>query len=185
MKNRFMGISSARPLSFRSCTHTHNTLRQPWPTRRTMVADSPSVFRPFLQEFFVKASDPLFTCTLKLDVLTALVTKENCATILGELQTYVLHRDKSFVCAAVRAVGRVADARPDAADQCLHVSTFSWSPKELEKWISAAMLRSFFLPAADIDFHLCGGSYPSCLFHLLCMTILLFTTSKLLHVQAS
>lgn len=87
-----------------------------------MVADSPSVFRPFLQEFFVKAADPLFTCTLKLDVLTALVTKDNCATILGELQTYVLHRDKSFVCAAVRAVGRVADARPEAADQCLHVS---------------------------------------------------------------
>ncbi|CAM9094981.1 unnamed protein product, partial [Ectocarpus fasciculatus] len=87
---------------------------------RTMVADSPSVFRPFLQEFFVKAADPLFTCTLKLDVLTALVTKDNCAKILGELQTYVLHRDKSFVCAAVRAVGRVADARPEAADQCLH-----------------------------------------------------------------
>lgn len=85
------------------------------------MADSPSVFRPFLQEFFVKASDPLFTCTLKLDVLTALVTKDNCATILGELQTYVLHRDKSFVCAAVRAVGRVADLRPEAADQCLHV----------------------------------------------------------------
>lgn len=94
------------------------------PTRRTMVADSPSVFRPFLQEFFVKASDPLFTCTLKLDVLTALVTKDNCATILGELQTYVLHRDKSFVCAAVRAVGRVADSRPEAADQCLHVRMY-------------------------------------------------------------
>lgn len=91
------------------------------------MADSPSVFRPFLQEFFVKASDPLFTCTLKLDVLTALVTKDNCATILGELQTYVLHRDKSFVCAAVRAVGRVADSRPEAADQCLHVRIcFGW-----------------------------------------------------------
>lgn len=87
-----------------------------------MVVESGSVFRPFLQEFFVKASDPLFTCTLKLDVLTALVTEDNCATILGELQTYVLHRDKSFVCAAVRAVGRVADARPEAADQCLNVS---------------------------------------------------------------
>ncbi|CAM9328022.1 unnamed protein product, partial [Laminaria digitata] len=86
---------------------------------RTMVTHSPSIFRPFLQEFFVKASDPLFTCTIKLDVLTALATKENCATILGELQTYVLHRDKSFVCAAVRAVGRIADARPEAADQCL------------------------------------------------------------------
>ena len=86
-----------------------------------MVTHSPSDFRPFLQEFFVKASDPLFTCTIKLDVLTALATKENCATILGELQTYVLHRDKSFVCAAVRAVGRIADARPEAADQCLQV----------------------------------------------------------------
>lgn len=100
---------------------THETPVDAYPNRRTMVADSPSVFRPFLQEFFVKASDPLFTCTLKLDVLTALVTKDNCATILGELQTYVLHRDKSFVCAAVRAVGRVAHARPEAADQCLHV----------------------------------------------------------------
>lgn len=96
-----------------------------FPRNRTMVADSPSIFLPFLQEFFVKASDPLFTCTLKLDVLTALATKDNCATILGELQTYVLHRDKSFVCAAVRAVGRVADARPETADQCLHVRVLS------------------------------------------------------------
>lgn len=79
------------------------------------------MFRPFLQEFFVKASDPLFTSTLKLDVLTQLATKDNCSTILGELQTYVLHRDKSFVCAAVRAVGRVADARPEVAEQCLQV----------------------------------------------------------------
>lgn len=86
-----------------------------------MVAENPSIFRPFLQEFFVKASDPLFTCNIKLDVLTALATKDNCSTILGELQTYVLHRDKSFVCAAVRAVGRVADARPEVADQCLQV----------------------------------------------------------------
>lgn len=86
-----------------------------------MASESPSIFRPFLQEFFVKASDPLFTCTLKLDVLTQLATKDNCGTILGELQTYVLHRDKSFVCAAVRAVGRVADARPEVAEQCLQV----------------------------------------------------------------
>lgn len=88
---------------------------------RTMASESPSIFRPFLQEFFVKASDPLFTCTLKLEVLTQLATKDNCGTILGELQTYVLHRDKSFVCAAVRAVGRVADARPEVAEQCLQV----------------------------------------------------------------
>ena len=87
-----------------------------------MARDNPSIFRPFLHEFFIKAADPFFTCTLKLDVLAALVTKDNCATILGELQTYVLHRDKSFVCAAVRAVGRVADAQPEVAEQCLQVS---------------------------------------------------------------
>lgn len=116
---------SSRVFAFH-CSFVHTkTYVSAYPTRRTMVADSPSVFRPFLQEFFVKASDPLFTCTLKLDVLTALVTKDNCATILGELQTYVLHRDKSFVCAAVRAVGRVAHARPEAADQCLHVRVFA------------------------------------------------------------
>lgn len=89
---------------------------------RTMASENPGLFRPFLQEFFVKASDPLFTCKLKLDVLTQLATKDNCATILGELQTYVLHRDKSFVCAAVRAVGRVADARPEVVEQCIQVS---------------------------------------------------------------
>lgn len=87
-----------------------------------MASENPSIFRPFLQEFFVKASDPLFSCNLKLDVLTQLATKDNCSTILGELQTYVLHRDKSFVCAAVRAVGRVADARPEVAEQCMQVS---------------------------------------------------------------
>ncbi|CAM9291460.1 unnamed protein product [Discosporangium mesarthrocarpum] len=86
---------------------------------RAMAGESPSMFRPFLQEFFVKASDPLFSCTLKLDILTLLVSSESCSAILRELQTYVLHRDKSFVCAAVRAVGRVAGSQPEVTEQCL------------------------------------------------------------------
>lgn len=108
-----------------------------------MVSDSPSIFRPFLQEFFVKASDPLFTCTLKLDVLTALATKDNCATILEELQTYVLHRDKSFVCAAVRAVGRVADVRPEVAEQCLQV--MCWFLYKFQCWKSIGLVPCLFI----------------------------------------
>jgi AP-3 complex subunit beta len=85
-----------------------------------MAQERPAMFRPFLPDFFVKATDPSFCRALKLDILTALVDAANVTPVLRELQSYVKHGDKDFVCAAVRAVGRVADAQPEVAPRCLH-----------------------------------------------------------------
>lgn len=87
----------------------------------SMAQERPSMFRPFLRDFFVQpAADPSFCRTLKLDILTALTDADNVPLVLKELQSYVKHADKDFVCATVRAVGRVADAEPAVAAMCLN-----------------------------------------------------------------
>ena len=56
---------------------------------------------------------------LKLEILTFVCSKENTEEILRELQIHIKHSNEVFVCATVRAVGRVADAEPDVADRCM------------------------------------------------------------------
>lgn len=85
----------------------------------SMATSRPDMFRPFLQEFFVRATDPAYARKLKLEILTSLVTDENVSIILREFQAYVRHVDKSFVTMTVRALGRVADAMPSVAERCL------------------------------------------------------------------
>ncbi|CAI5740355.1 unnamed protein product [Hyaloperonospora brassicae] len=85
----------------------------------SMATTHPDMFRPFLQEFFVRATDPAYARKLKLEILTSLVTNENVSIILREFQAYVRHVDKSFVTMTVRALGRVADAMPSVAERCL------------------------------------------------------------------
>jgi AP-3 complex subunit beta len=77
---------------------------------RTLVAECPSAFAPFLHDFFVKAMDPPFTRLIKLDILISLALEPTAIeVVLGELRTYVRHGDQSFACAAVRAVGRITE----------------------------------------------------------------------------
>lgn len=85
----------------------------------SMAASRPEMFRPFLQDFFVRATDPAYARKLKLEILTALVTDDNVSVILREFQAYVRHVDKGFVTMTVRALGRVADAMPSVAERCL------------------------------------------------------------------
>ncbi|KAG7366515.1 adaptin N terminal region-domain containing protein [Nitzschia inconspicua] len=77
---------------------------------RVLVQDCPSAFAPFLPDFFVKALDPPFTRLIKIDILVSLALEPAAIeTVLNELRTYVRHGDKSFACAATRAVGRVTE----------------------------------------------------------------------------
>ncbi|KAF0752598.1 hypothetical protein AaE_005977, partial [Aphanomyces astaci] len=55
----------------------------------SMAAARPDMFSPFLQDFFVRATDPSYSRQLKLNILTALVTEDTVATILREFQAYV------------------------------------------------------------------------------------------------
>mmetsp|Transcript_7924 Transcript_7924/g.17269 ORF Transcript_7924/g.17269 Transcript_7924/m.17269 type:complete len:1163 (-) Transcript_7924:567-4055(-) len=84
-----------------------------------MVRERPAMFRPFLSDFFVKASDPLFTRLLKLEILTSLSYKDNIHSILREFQTYVKDSNEEFVCTTVRAIGRIADSDPSVSSACM------------------------------------------------------------------
>ncbi|DAZ96254.1 TPA: hypothetical protein N0F65_012557 [Lagenidium giganteum] len=86
----------------------------------SMATSRSDMFLPFLQDFFVRATDPSYARKLKLEILTSLVTEDNVSVILREFQAYVRHVDKSFVTMTVRALGRVADAMPSVAERCLN-----------------------------------------------------------------
>jgi AP-3 complex subunit beta len=85
----------------------------------TMAQDQPSMFTPYLSEFFIKSTDPVFNRLLKLDILAALATRDNAELILRELQIYVRHANLSFVSATIRAVGRIADVAPGVVESCM------------------------------------------------------------------
>jgi len=85
----------------------------------SMATARPGMFLPFLQDFFVRATDPSYARKLKLDILTSLVTEDTVGVILREFQAYVRHVDKGFVTMTVRALGRVADAMPSVSEKCL------------------------------------------------------------------
>lgn len=77
---------------------------------RTLVQECPSAFSQFLNDFFVKGMDPSFTRTIKLDILVSMcIDPKAIDAVLTELRTYVRHSDKAFACAAIRAVGKVAE----------------------------------------------------------------------------
>lgn len=77
---------------------------------RTLVQECPSAFAPFLNDFFVKGMDPSFTRMIKLDILVSLCIDPSAIdAVLSELRSYVRHNDKSFACAAIIAVGKIAE----------------------------------------------------------------------------
>lgn len=86
---------------------------------KTMAQERPALFRPFLSDFFVKSTDPVFNRLLKLEILTSICSKDNIQAILRELQIYIKHSNEQFVCATIRAVGRAADADPEIAGKCM------------------------------------------------------------------
>ena len=85
----------------------------------TIAQENPALFRPFLSDFFIKSTDPVFNKLLKLEILTSVCTKDNIEAILRELQIYIKHSNTSFVSATIKALGRVADAEPAVASKCM------------------------------------------------------------------
>lgn len=84
-----------------------------------MARERPQMFAPFLRDFFVKGTDARFNRDIKLEILVGLATPDSCEEILRELQTYCRGTEKDFVCDAATAAARVADARPECADDVL------------------------------------------------------------------
>lgn len=86
----------------------------------SMALARSEMFAPFLQDFFVRATDASYTRRLKLEILTSLVTPENVSVILREFQAYVRHVDKEFVTMTIKALGRVAVVIPSVTERCLN-----------------------------------------------------------------
>ena len=68
------------------------------------------VFVPFINDFFIKATDPSFTRILKIEILTKLALEERSInTILMELKSYVRHHDKVFVQTSIEAIATICE----------------------------------------------------------------------------
>jgi AP-3 complex subunit beta len=85
----------------------------------TMASTHADMFRPYLSDFFVNVTDPLFIRELKLDVMAKLATDSNISNVLRELLAYTNDPDKRFVTAAIHAIGRVAVLVPAIAERCM------------------------------------------------------------------
>ena len=82
---------------------------------RRLVRQCPSAFSPFLHDFFVLQMDPPQTRAAKLDILTSLaLDPPSIEKVLTELRHYIQWQPQNakeveFSCAAISAVGRVAE----------------------------------------------------------------------------
>ncbi|ORX88456.1 hypothetical protein K493DRAFT_268293 [Basidiobolus meristosporus CBS 931.73] len=85
----------------------------------TMAHEKPEIFEPYIQQFFVRSTDPGFVRSLKLRILTSLANESNVSTLLRELQDYVKSSNKEFVKSAIQAIGRCATTIPEIADNCI------------------------------------------------------------------
>jgi len=77
---------------------------------KALATECPSAFKPFIQDFLVKALDPPFTRVEKLHVLVSLAIEPTAiGIVLKELSSYVRNGDRDFAVASVQAVGRIAE----------------------------------------------------------------------------
>jgi AP-3 complex subunit beta len=77
---------------------------------RTLAAECPSAFTPYLSDFFVTAMDPEFTKLIKLDILTLLALEPKAIErVLTEFRAYAVSSEQPFAVAAIRSVGKVAE----------------------------------------------------------------------------
>jgi AP-3 complex subunit beta len=85
----------------------------------TIAATHPRIFAEHVAEFFVCGGESLATRSLKLEILTLLANEQNITRILREMREYTKDEDKTFVAAAIQAIGRCAAAIPEVAESCM------------------------------------------------------------------
>mmetsp|Transcript_2057 Transcript_2057/g.2972 ORF Transcript_2057/g.2972 Transcript_2057/m.2972 type:complete len:1094 (-) Transcript_2057:32-3313(-) len=95
---------------------------------RSMSAQRPKMFEPYLKDFFVKGTDPLFVSSIKLDILCNIATssKWDMATppswsvVLSEFQSYTRHGNKKFASRSIRSATQIAAVHADALAPTIH-----------------------------------------------------------------
>lgn len=86
----------------------------------TMAKERAELFVPYVKDFYVFSTDPLFVKQVKLEILSLLATESTVHAILKELRTYMRFPDRHFVAAAIQAVGRVATEIAEVTETCIH-----------------------------------------------------------------
>ncbi|CAE6426865.1 unnamed protein product [Rhizoctonia solani] len=84
-----------------------------------IAQEQPSLLKPYLTRFFVRASDSSPTKISKLRILLALADASNVGLIINECKDYVYDEDERFGRAAADAIGRCTRIVPDASGQCV------------------------------------------------------------------
>lgn len=80
---------------------------------------APLLFAPYYEDFFICASDPYQTRTLKLEIITTIATESSIQAILQEFQDYIRDPNRRFVADTVAAIALCAEKLPSVTSTCL------------------------------------------------------------------
>lgn len=89
----------------------------------TMTTKNPSMFRPYLNDFFVHISDPLYIKKLKINIMAQIADDTNISKILREFKFYANQEDEELVKVTIQAIGRCASNFPTVTETCMHCLT--------------------------------------------------------------
>ncbi|XP_075671235.1 AP3-complex subunit beta-A isoform X2 [Castanea sativa] len=79
----------------------------------------PSLFAPHFEDFFICSSDSYQIKTLKLEILSSIVTESTISFVFKEFQDYIRDPDRRFAADTVAAIGLCSQRLPDTATTCL------------------------------------------------------------------
>jgi AP-3 complex subunit beta len=120
----------------------------------TMVSVQSSLFHVHFPCFFVHPADPLDVRGLKLEILTHIVTADNAATLLRELQAYLRSANYAFVALTIRAIGRCAAVMPQIASVCIRsLLELSLHPSEKVAGEAVVVIRALVQQNPKVGFH--------------------------------
>lgn len=108
----------------------------------SMALSDPTLFQPFLVDFFVSGNEPTFSRNVKLDILTLLANDANIDRILKEFKFYAMQGDKEFVAKTIRSIGLCAMRLPEVLERCIsHLMHFLASKNETVVAESVVVLK--------------------------------------------
>ncbi|ELP85778.1 AP-3 complex subunit beta, putative [Entamoeba invadens IP1] len=90
-----------------------------FPILLSLVAQQPSAFVDYLDDFFLFPDDPVEICEMKLEIVTLLVQETNCQKILDELKDYTTWNNPRIVTISIQAMSRLSMIMPETSERCM------------------------------------------------------------------
>lgn len=110
---------------------------------KLLLQHEPRLFQDAYKSFYCRSGDPTYTKTVKMDILSMLVTPTSVGDILNEFVAYAHERGSSAVsCAAIEAIGRIPLKLPAMVeDVTKHLVTFLESSAEYVRNTSITVMK--------------------------------------------